>query len=146
MEDTKKGFDQWALVELFGHNKIAGRVSECNVAGGAFIRVDVPANDERGVPAFSRLFHPNAIYGITPMDEAAVRQLSIGIGGMPLTPWDTRQLVEKMAEKNLADRGLGLPPGTASDGLDTDDDDEFPEENEPEEDGDDDDDETTSHN
>jgi hypothetical protein len=35
-------FDQWCIVELFGHTKIAGKVSEAQIGGQSFIRVDVP--------------------------------------------------------------------------------------------------------
>lgn len=32
----------WAIVELFGHARIAGRVTEQVIAGQGFIRADVP--------------------------------------------------------------------------------------------------------
>jgi hypothetical protein len=60
-------FDSWALVELFGHQRIVGRVTEATLAGGAFIRVDVPADAEK--PAFTRYFGPSAIYGLSPLSE-----------------------------------------------------------------------------
>ena len=28
------GFEEWAVVELFRHQKIAGKVTEANIAGG----------------------------------------------------------------------------------------------------------------
>lgn len=36
-------FEQWCLVELFGHQQVVGLVSEQTIGGQAFIRVDVPA-------------------------------------------------------------------------------------------------------
>lgn len=38
-------FEQWAIVDLFGHTRIAGKVSEQVIGGCSFVRVDVP---ERG--------------------------------------------------------------------------------------------------
>lgn len=61
-------FATWAIVELFGRQIIAGRVSEQLIAGQGFVRVDVPAID--GQEAYIKLFGPNAIYCITPTDEA----------------------------------------------------------------------------
>ena len=59
--------DTWAVCELFGHAKIAGRVSEHTIAGGAFLRVDVPAVDgANGQQAFTRFFGVGAVYAITP--------------------------------------------------------------------------------
>lgn len=46
------------VLELFGHQRIAGYVSEYNFAGSSFVRVDVP--EVGNTPAFSKMFHPNA--------------------------------------------------------------------------------------
>ena len=32
----------WAIVEIFGHTRIAGRISEQSFGGAALVRVDVP--------------------------------------------------------------------------------------------------------
>lgn len=42
MSEAEK-FDSWAILELMGHRKLAGRVSEATLAGGAFVRIDVPS-------------------------------------------------------------------------------------------------------
>jgi hypothetical protein len=41
-------FDSWAVVELFGHQQIAGRVTEASIGGCSFLRVDVP--DQPALP------------------------------------------------------------------------------------------------
>lgn len=66
-------FEVHALVELFGHQRIAGKVSEQVIAGTGFIRVDVPATKKA---AYTRFFNPAAIYGITPVDEATALALA----------------------------------------------------------------------
>ena len=66
MSETQ-GLETWAIVELFGHQKIAGHISEANVAGTTMLRVDVPEVD--GQAAFTRLYGGSAIYSITPTDE-----------------------------------------------------------------------------
>jgi len=66
-------FDTWALIELFGHSRIAGLVTEQALGGSALIRVDVPALPARGdiqaQPAFTRYFGIAAIYSLTPVSE-----------------------------------------------------------------------------
>lgn len=47
-------FNSWCLVELFGHNRIVGKVSEATIGGCSFVRVDVPEIGER--PAYTRYF------------------------------------------------------------------------------------------
>lgn len=77
------GFDTYALVELFGHQKIAGRVTEQVIAGQGFVRVDVPETSRSG--SFTRLFGPSAIYSITPMSEELAKQVAERIYAEPVT-------------------------------------------------------------
>jgi hypothetical protein len=71
MEQSEK-FDSWAIVEVFGHAKFAGRVTEQAIGGASFVRVDVPAVDKS--PAFTKLFGASAIYSITPVEEELARK------------------------------------------------------------------------
>lgn len=41
-EATKTTFEGWAVVELFGHNQIAGYVTDAPQFGTSMMRVDVP--------------------------------------------------------------------------------------------------------
>ena len=66
-------FDEWCLVELMGHNVLAGRVSEATVGGASLIRVDVPSVDE--IPGFTKYFGASAIYAISPTTKATVEAL-----------------------------------------------------------------------
>lgn len=59
---------QFCVIDLFGHSKIAGKVSEQAIGGQSFIRVDVPAIE--GQPAFTKFYGQGAIYSITPVDES----------------------------------------------------------------------------
>lgn len=70
MEAAKERFEQWCIVEVFGHSSYAGLVTEFQIAGAALIRVDVPAV-ESVQPSFSKLFGPSAIYCLTPTTREA---------------------------------------------------------------------------
>lgn len=70
MSETER-LDVWAVVEVFGHQKIAGRVTEQALAGTTFLRVDVP--ETAGTQAYTRIFGAGAIYGITPCTEEQAR-------------------------------------------------------------------------
>lgn len=83
-------FDTWAIVDLFGHSKVAGRVTEAAIAGGAFIRVDVP--EVKGQPEHTRYFGPAAIYSISPVSEAVARHLAECITSAPVSIYDLPRL------------------------------------------------------
>ena len=73
----------WAIIELFGHARIAGKVSEAEIGGCSFIRVDVPSVE--GQVAFTRYFGNGAIYSITPCSEELVRLAARQIQSSPVT-------------------------------------------------------------
>ena len=78
-------FDQWAIVELFGHQRIAGHVSEQVIAGQGFVRVDVPASPDR--EAFTRMFGTGAIYSIIPTTEEIATAFAVRNVEKPISPW-----------------------------------------------------------
>lgn len=85
-----ESFDQWCLVELFGHQRIAGRVSEQTVGGCAFVRVDVPAVDD--TPAYTKLYGNGAIYAITPVTEEIARAAAKTYRVVPVSPYEIPEL------------------------------------------------------
>lgn len=78
------GFHEWCIVELFGHQKVAGLVSEQQIGGAAMIRVDVPGGAD-GRPLFTRFYGGSAIYSITPCDEMTARQAAHSLRIEPIT-------------------------------------------------------------
>lgn len=81
-QETTETFDVWAVVELFGHGQIAGRVTEQQIAGDTFLRVDVPALDDQ--QGFTRFYGPKAIYSITPMSEELARRAARALRPKPM--------------------------------------------------------------
>ncbi len=61
----------WAIVEVMGHARYAGRVSEYTELGVPLVRVEVPATPE--CPAFEKLLGASSIFRITPCTEEAAR-------------------------------------------------------------------------
>ena len=73
-EQTPKTFDSWAVVEIMGHSRFAGRVTEQAIGGCAFVRIDVPQIGDR-LP-FTKLFGQGSIFSITPCSEELARQVA----------------------------------------------------------------------
>lgn len=90
-------FEQWAIVELFGHTKIAGKLTEQTIGGCAFVRVDVPevvSSDGTTLPGFTKLFGQGAIYAISFVDEATAQISAREIQSQPVSVWSLRQGLE----------------------------------------------------
>jgi hypothetical protein len=75
--------ETWAIVEIMGHSKYAGRVSECQQFGAPLIRVEVPAMGE--VPAFEKHFGAASIFAITPCTEEVARAAAARFHARPIT-------------------------------------------------------------
>lgn len=97
-EPKEPSFEGWAVVELMGHRKITGRVSEATLAGGAFLRIDVPSS-----PPATQFYAPAAIYCITPTTEATARGYAQRNVPEPVTRWEMPQLAEKTRESEDAE-------------------------------------------
>ncbi len=83
-------FDQWAVVELFGHQQIAGRVSEAQIGGCSFVRVDVPEVGEQ--KGFTKFYGNGAIYAITITDEETARAAATYYRKQPMEEWTLRNM------------------------------------------------------
>lgn len=84
-------FNTWALVELMGHQRIAGHVSEREIAGAKLLQVDVPENGT--VQSVTKFYGPSAIYCITPMTEETARAMAKQIDVGPISVWDAKRLL-----------------------------------------------------
>lgn len=78
-------FEQFAIVELFGHQIIAGMVSEQVIGGQGFVRVDVPTVE--GQEGFTKFYGAGAIYAITPCNEETMTAAVLGLRQKPIDVW-----------------------------------------------------------
>jgi hypothetical protein len=102
-EPEPEQLKSWALVELFGHQRIVGYLSQQTFGTGVMFRVDVPdlLKDGKKVrDGFTRYFGLPAIYSITPCTETMVRQMLPHTDG---TPGDARPLSLNSFRRNSYD-------------------------------------------
>lgn len=79
-------FDEWAFLELMGHRKLGGKVSEATLAGAAFIRIDVYT--EGAEAAATQFYSPSAVYCITPTTEDLARGYAKQNVPRPIERWE----------------------------------------------------------
>jgi hypothetical protein len=81
-----------ALIELFGHGKIAGFVTEFQISGATFIRVDVPETPNQ--KGFTRLLNPGAIYAINPVTAEIMLAMARKMEVKPIELWDISEIIK----------------------------------------------------
>lgn len=87
-------FDAWAIVEIMGHDRIAGRLTEQTIAGCGFVRVDVPPL--AGEKGYTKLFGPSAIFSITCVTEdMALAAAASYYRKAPITAYEIAALQQK---------------------------------------------------
>ena len=91
--NTNDKFETWGIIELFGHQKMAGLISEQVLGGASMIRIDVPETENQ--PSFSRLLNVSAIYAINPTDEATAKAMAGRFDKKPIETWDIKNVIAK---------------------------------------------------
>jgi len=88
--DQVQAFEAWALVEVMGHSRLAGKVTEQSIGGANFVRVDVPEVEARGVkiPAFTQLLGSSAIFRITITTEDTARKAAAAWQAAPFVAFE----------------------------------------------------------
>ena len=89
MSEREVGFEGWAILELMGHRRLGGRVSEAMVAGSAFIRIDVPHPNDSTLFRATHFYSPAAVHSITPTTGEIACAIARG-GPEPVSRWDLR--------------------------------------------------------
>jgi hypothetical protein len=87
-------FSQHCIVELFGHSRIAGLVTEETIGGATFIRVDVPKTSKR--ESLTKFYGATAIYAITPTDQETAQLAAESFSAAPIETWRINDVRERL--------------------------------------------------
>lgn len=86
MSAEVKQFREWAIVDVMGHQRYIGQVSEQVIAGTGFVRVDVPETSTE--KPWTKLIGTSSIYAITPVTEEIARHMAESRQSAPVSPYD----------------------------------------------------------
>lgn len=87
MTGTNEQFSQWCVLELMGHRRLAGLVSEQEIAGQAFLRLDI----HREAEVITQYYSPSAVYCITPTTEEVARKTAALGRPQPVARWEIEE-------------------------------------------------------
>ncbi len=94
----------WAIIELFGHQRIAGYMTEQVIGGQGFIRVDVPEiaadGSQQAIQPHTKFYGPGAVYAINPVDESLARLAARQIRHAPVSEYGLRGILRNMPDEH----------------------------------------------
>jgi hypothetical protein len=83
---SDNAFDQWCIVELLGHRKLAGHVRVVQIAGAGFLRLDVPATEGHGPQ--TQFVSPGSVYALHPTTEEIATAAAVTFRPEPVSRWE----------------------------------------------------------
>ncbi len=96
-DDAPATFDEWCIVELLGHRRLAGRVREVQVAGSGFLRLDIPAVGHDA--ARTQYIAPGSVYALHPVAEATARAAAGRWRPEPVQRWELAAVASVVQER-----------------------------------------------
>ena len=86
----------WGVLELMGHVRLAGRITEEERFGGKLGRIDVPNGDV----FTTQYFNASSIYRLTPTSEEAARAVAANCQPTPVHQWELPKPAIRHVEDN----------------------------------------------
>lgn len=100
-EPQSKALESWAILEILGHRRLAGYLTEQQIAGAAFIRIDIPLD---GGQTATQFYAPSSVYAIHPCTEEIARATAAARSAAPVNAWELRHILPPPAEATPAPR------------------------------------------
>lgn len=85
--NKENGFDSFAIVELMGHVRLAGRLTEEERFGCKMGRIDIPTKNG----LVTQYFGGSSVYRITPCSEQIANKVAESSQHEPVHPWELGQ-------------------------------------------------------
>lgn len=102
MEQTTEKFDAFALVEIMGHTKVAGKARTMTFGSTVMLQVDIPETSKQ--PAFTKLYGMSSIFSITPVDEETALLHAEAYNVHPIQEWSVQEALRKKVEKEVNEK------------------------------------------
>ena len=83
---TEDAYEGWAILELMGHRRLAGRISSATIAGTTFLRVDI--ENRAGEHLATQFYSGASIYCLTPSTEDVCRAMGDKIKPRPVQRYE----------------------------------------------------------
>ncbi len=96
--ETEK-FDSWAVVEIMGHTKAAGKATTKPFGGVVFLQLDIPETPTQ--PAFTKMINMQSVFSITPVTEEVAQLHANTYKIHPIQEYEVREAIRKQVDKEV---------------------------------------------
>ena len=93
--EEQQVYEGWTILELLGHRRLGGYVTEVNIAGAGFLRIDVPG--PAGSPVATQFYPPGSVYCLTPVAETMARAVALRNQPEPVSRWELPASAQRTA-------------------------------------------------
>lgn len=69
---SESSYEGWTILELMGHRRLGGYVTEQEIAGKKMLRIEIQGEGDKVVTQF---YSPESLYAMTPTTEEIARAL-----------------------------------------------------------------------
>lgn len=105
-------FAQWVILELMGHRRLAGFLTEQEIAGQGFLCLNVPGEDPTStVATATQFYNPKSVYCITPTTEQTARAVALASQPAPVQRWELPSAPTVTPQKLGAEGGFPSDEG-----------------------------------
>jgi hypothetical protein len=104
-------FNYWAVIELFGHEKYAGKVSVQKVGESTMIMLEVPETPKSEtlgmyLPGFVKFINHSSVFSITPVDEEYAKGMAATLKKQPVAGYEHKEVITALAKKVTSEMTL----------------------------------------
>lgn len=96
MSSDSTKFAHWCVLEIMGHQRFAGYLTEITIAGTPMLQLTVP--EYRDQPEFTRIFGGGSVYSISPCTEELARGMIPRLRQTPISIFDLPSGVQDLIE------------------------------------------------
>lgn len=95
-------FKQWAVLELMGHRRLGGLVTEAVIAGSAFIRIDIHIQESLigNDVVTTQFYSPASVYSIIPVGELEARAVAQYNRAEPVSRWEMPKVLPGASDES----------------------------------------------
>ena len=101
MTPEQSSLNGWVILEIMGHRRLAGHLTEQEVGPSRLLRIDVPADEPTEAQPWkmTQFYGPSSVFCITPVTEETARAIARRMDAAPVQLFDAMRYMLEDGEE-----------------------------------------------